>query len=195
MVWSLRSPEYRSQLEGTGNPTVDGQIESPNGWPVSVHSSTCVPGSLENGSCNNLQGLDALAQNQTFGGALPENATWGHQREVKTVPSLPSVPSPTDMSSVPNPSGSLWPLFSIDNDWQIDFDDRLITEPTRAVIGATPTALNELDMSQSYYQLNQDLESPVLPRRLVEYLSPGGKVSANTTILTHISLLIYSFPN
>lgn len=187
---SPRSPEYRSQLDDTGNSTADVLIEPPTGWPVSTHSSTGNLGSLENGSGNDLQGLDALSGNQTFGGALPENVTWGLPREVATVPSLTSVPPPTDMSSVPQSNGSLWPLFSIDTDWQIDFDDRLITEPSSAVIGATPIALNELDPSQLYNQSTQDSESPGLPRFLVEYLSPGGKVSANATILTHI--IIYT---
>ena len=140
-----------------------------------------------------MQRLDALMQNQTFGGALPENATWGLQRGVGTVPSLPSVPPSTNMSNIPNPNGSLWPLFSIDNDWQIDFGDRSIAEPTSAVIGAAPIALDELDLSQSYCQTNQDLESPGLPRGLVEYPSNDSRVSANATILTHISSLIYSF--
>ena len=194
-VWSPGFPKSRSQLEDTGNPTADRLIEPPNGWPVSAHSSTWSLGSLENGSCNNLQGLDALARNQTFEGALLEDATWDLQREVQTFPSLPSVPPPTDMSSVPNPDGFLWRLFTTDNDWQIDFNDRFITEPTSAVLGATPIALNELDLSQSYYQLNQDLESPGLPRGLAEYFSLGGKVSANATILTHISSFIQSFAN
>ena len=161
----LRSPEYRSQLEDTGNTTAD------------------------------VLELDALSQNQTFGGALPENATWGLQREVETVPSLPSVPPPTDMSSVPSTNGSLWPLFPMDNDWQIDFDDRFITEPTNVVTGATPIALNELDLSQSYNQPTQDSESPGRSRGLVEYLSPSGKVSAKATILTHISSFIHNFAN
>lgn len=143
-------------------------------------------GSLENVSRNNLQGPDAVSENQPFGGALPENATWGLQREVATVPSLPSVPPPTDMTSVPYSDGSLWPLFSIDIDLQIDFDDRLINEPSSTAIGATPMSLNELDLSQSYNQATQESESPGLPRGLVEYLSPGSKVSANAIILTHI---------
>ena len=189
---SPKSPEYRSQLDDNGNSTADVLVEPPNGWPVSAHSSTGTLGSLETGSCNNLQGLDALSENQTFGGALPENATWGLQREVETVSSLPPVPPPTDMSSVPFSNGSLWPLLSIDTDWQIDFDDRLITEPNSVVVGATPIALNELDLSQSYNQPTQDSESPGLPRGLVEYFSPGGKVSAKATILTHILSFIHN---
>ena len=189
-VASLRSPENRSQLEDTGNTTADVLAEPPNGWQVSAHSSTGNSGSLEDGSRNNSHGLDALSPNQTFGGVLPENAAWGLQREVETVPSLPSVPQPTDMSSVTNSNGSLWPLFSIDNDWQIDFDDRLITEPTSAVTGGTPIAVNELDLSQPYTQPTQDSELPGLPRGLAEYLSPSGKVSANATFLIHISSFI-----
>ena len=191
-VWSLRSPEHQSQLGDTGNPKADGLVEPQNGWPVSAHSSTWSHGSLENGPCDKLQGLDALAQNQTFGGALPENATWDPQSGVGTVPSLPSVPPPTNMSSLSNPKGSLWPLFSIDSDWLMDFGDRSITEPISAV-GATPIGLNELDLSQPYCQPNQGLESPGLPRSLVEYSINDGKVSANATILTHISSLIHSF--
>lgn len=97
------------------------------------------------------------------------------------------------MTSVPYSDGSLWPLFSIDIDLQIDFDDRLINEPSSAANGATPMSLNELDLSQSYNQATQESESPGLPRGLVEYLSPGSKVSANAIILTHILSFIPNF--
>lgn len=188
---SPKSPEFRSQLDDIGNSTADVLAEPPNGWPVSAPSSTGNLGSLENGSSNNLQGLDTLSENQTFGGALSENATWGFQTELAAVSSLPSVQPPTDMSSVPQSNGSLWPLFSIDTDWQLDFDDRLITEPSSTGIGATPVALNELDPSQSYSQSTHDSESPTLPRGLADYLSPGGKVSGNAIILTQIYYYLY----
>ena len=193
-VSSKKTPEYRSQLDDNGNSTADVLVEPPNGihcWPVSAHSSTGNLGSLENGSCNNLQGLDPLSENQNFVRTLPENATWGLQREVESVPSLPSVPPPTDMSSVPDSNGSLWPFFTTDTDWQIDFDDQLTTEPNSAVIGATPIAVNELDLSQSYNQPTQGSESPGLSRGLVEYLSLSEKVSANATILTYILSFIH----
>lgn len=193
---SKKSPEYRSQLDDAGNSTVDALVEPPNGWPVSAHSSTGNLGSLENGSCNNLQGLDPLSENRAYGGALAENVAWGLQGELETVPSISSVPPPTEcMSSVPYSNGSLWPLFSTDTDWQIDFDDQLTTEPNSAVVGATPIPVDELDLSQSYNQPTQDSESPGLSRGLVEYLSLGGKVSANVTILIYNLSFIHNSAN
>lgn len=138
-----------------------------------------------------MQALDPLSENQPFVGALPENASWGLQREVETVPSIPSVPPPTHMNSGPYSNGSLWPLFSTDTDWQIDFDDRFPTEPNSAAIGASPIAVNELDLSQSYNQPTQDSASPGLSRGLVEYLSLSGKVSAKATILTYMLSFIH----
>ena len=87
------------------------------------------------------------------------------------------------MSSVPESMVSLWPLFTSDTDWQMDFDDQLNTEPTSAVVGATPIAVNELDLSQSYNQPTQCSEPSGLSRGLIEYLHLSEKVSANATIL------------
>ena len=183
---SKKSPESQSQLDNTGDSTADVLIEPSNDtncWPVSAPSSTGTLGSLENGPCNNLQGLDSLSETQNFIRNLSENTAWGLQRDVENVTSLPSVPPPTDMGSVPDSNVSLWPLFTTDTDWQMDFDDQLTTEPTSAVVGATPIAVSELDLSQSYNQPAQGSESSGLSRGLIEYLNLSEKVSAHATIL------------
>lgn len=95
------------------------------------------------------------------------------------------------MSSVPESNGSLWPLFTTDTDWQMDFADQLTTEPNSAVIGATPIAVNELDLSQSYNQPTQGSESSGLSRGLIEYLNLSEKVSTNATILVK-HIVVYS---
>ena len=87
------------------------------------------------------------------------------------------------MSGVSDSMVSLWPLFTTDAEWQLDFDDQLTTLPTSAVNGATPIAVNDLDLSQSYNQPIQGSESSGLSRGLIEYLNLIEKVSANATIL------------
>ena len=75
----------------------------------------------------------------------------------------------------------------------MNLDDRLITEPNSAITGATPIAVNELDLSQPYNQSSQGCESPGLSRGLVEYLSLGGKVSAKVTILIYVLSFLHSY--
>ena len=87
------------------------------------------------------------------------------------------------MSGVSDSMVSLWPLFTTDTDWQMDFEDQLTAEPTSAVVGATPTAVNELDLSQSYNQPIQCSEPSGLSRGLIEYLHLSEKVSASAAIL------------
>ena len=183
---SKKSPESQPQRDDIGNSTADVLIEPPNDnrcWPVSAPSSTGNVGSLEDGSCNPLQGLDSLSETQNFIRSLSENTTWSFQKEVENVTSLPSAPPPTDLSSAPDSNVSLWPLFTSDTDWQMDFDDQIISEPNSAVVGATPIAVHELDLSPSYNQPTQGSESSGLPRGLIEYLNLSEKVSANATIL------------
>lgn len=149
----------------------------------SAPSSTGTLGSLENRSGNNLQGLDSLSETQNFKRTWSENSPWGLSREVGNATSLTSAPPPTEMSSEPDSNVSLWPLFTTDADWQLDFDDQLTTLPTSAVKGATPIAVNDLDLSQSYNQPIQGSESSGLSRELIEYLTLSEKVRANATIL------------
>ncbi|RQM04530.1 hypothetical protein DH86_00004444 [Scytalidium sp. 3C] len=149
----------------------------------SAPSSTGTLGSLENRSGNNLQGLDSLSETQNFKRTWSENSPWGLSREVGNATSLTSAPPPTEMSSEPDSNVSLWPLFTTDADWQLDFDDQLTTLPTSAVKGATPIAVNDLDLSQSYNQPIQGSESSGLSRELIEYLT----LSEKDRELGHIS--------
>ena len=194
-VSSKKSPEYQSQLDDTGNSAAEVLVEPPNGthcWPISAHSSTGNLGSLEDGSCNNMQGLAPLSENQNFVRTLPGSAAWSLQTEVESVQSIPSAPPPTDIGGVPDPNGSLWPLFPTDTDWQFDFDDQLTTEPNTTFISAASIAVNELDLSQSYNHPTLGSESAGLSRNLIEYLSLSEKVSSNPTILTS-NIIFYTY--
>ncbi|MCJ1279780.1 hypothetical protein MMC21_007604 [Puttea exsequens] len=122
-----------------------------------------------------MQGLAPLSENQNFVRTLPGSAAWSLQTEVESVQSIPSAPPPTDIGGVPDPNGSLWPLFPTDTDWQFDFDDQLTTEPNTTFISAASIAVNELDLSQSYNHPTLGSESAGLSRNLIEYLSLSEK--------------------
>jgi hypothetical protein len=177
--------ESQSQPDDTGHSTADVLVEPPNDthcWPVSASASTGALGSLENRSGNNLEGLDSPSETQNVIRTWSENSPWGLPIEVGNAASLTSARPPTEMNSVPDSNVSLWPLFTTDADWQLDFDDQFTTLPTSAVKGATPIAVHNLDLSPSYNEPIQGSESLGLSRGMIEYLNLSEKVSANTTI-------------
>lgn len=180
-VSSKKFPESPSQPDYTRRSTADVLVDSPietSLCPVSTSPSTV----LVNRSGNNLQGLES-PETQDFIGTWSGNSPWSLPREVGRATSITSVPPPTNMGRLPDSDTSLWPFFTTDAEWQLDFDDQLTTLPTNAVNGATPNAVNDLALSQSYGQPNQGSESSGLSRGLSEYLNLIHKVSANATIL------------
>lgn len=185
-VSSKTVPESQAQPDDTRNSTADVLVEPPNDtncWPVSTSSSTGTLASLDNRSGNNPQGLDSLSETQNFIRTWSGNSPWGLSGEVGNATSLTSAAPPHTVSSVPDSNVSLWPLFTTDGDWQLDFDDSLTTLPTSAMKGVTPITLNDLDLSpSSYSQPIQGSESG-LSRGLIEYLNLTEKVSANATTL------------
>lgn len=84
---------------------------------------------------------------------------------------------------MPDSNVSLWPLFTTDADWQLDFDDQFTTLPTSTIKGALPIAVNDLELSPLYSQPMQGSESSGLSRGIVEYLNLSEKVGAHAIIL------------
>lgn len=148
-----------------------------NCWPVSA------PSSLDSRSGNSLQGLESLSENQNFIRTWSGNSPWGISKEMANTTGLTSAPLPTEMSSMPDSNVSLWPLFTTDADWQLDFDDQFTTLPTSTIKGALPIAVNDLELSPLYSQPMQGSESSGLSRGIVEYLNLSEKVGAHAIIL------------
>ena len=139
--------------------------------------------------CRNVtQGTAPFSEgNQKLGRTVSENSAWTVQTDEDSLPPPPP-PPPTELSCITDPTGSfwpasdgpVWPLSPMDTNWQLDFDIPFTSEPHSASTGASSSALDELDLFQLYNQSTQGCDSAEVSRDLIEYLSLGEKVSANT---------------
>lgn len=186
---SEKFPESQPQPNDTARSTGDVLVEPPNdthGWPASA------PSSLDSRSGNSLHGLDSLSDTQNFIRTWSGNSPWGMPKEMGNTTGPTSAPPPTEMSCIPDSNVSLWPLFTTDADWQLDFDDPLTTLPTGSIKDALPIAVNDLGLSPSYNQPRQGSESSSLSRGLIEYLNLCEKASPTKNFPDPIPYVDYS---
>lgn len=145
--------------------------------PVSTLSVTGAAKSRMIGSRNTLQERASLSNDQSTARTIPEDATWGVGIDGDGTYDLPLAPTPIDTSNAPDSNAALWPFFTTDDDWQLDFDIPFMAEHTSESTGGSSTALTELDMTQFNNRPPQDLDSAGGSEDLIEYLSLGEKVS------------------
>ncbi|KAL9114946.1 MAG: hypothetical protein Q9227_001189 [Pyrenula ochraceoflavens] len=172
---SEKFPESQTRIDGGG--AINVAIGAPDSAQLSpgLIPRSAGTDSLKNGSHKSTQGITSISEdhlNQNTVPSVPDEYVETVPWNVDQMPPLPS----TDTGSIQDYNASSWPLFTMDNDWQFDFDIPLTADPINTSTAVSSTALTELDMSPMYSRSIHSLDSTASSAELIASLGLTEKV-------------------